>query len=187
VIDAQPEIPVIQDLVRCGLDRTGLSISFDDLLQSNVVTVARKAGGEASQFTCLRSAVWGKADILFDDEKLQSDYRSFDAAVALAEVRWEARHWLAERGMLEKLPEFSVGTPPDKIVRGIEEFCSIEPGKALSLYSPTSITFRSDFLKIPASPESECLIRAMSVIDLEKHGLEFVIIGNAAVAQEEQK
>ncbi|MGV1683934.1 hypothetical protein [Sphingopyxis sp. NJF-3] len=187
MIDAPPEMPVIQDLVRCGLDRSGLSISFDDLLQGNVVTVARKAGGEASQFTCIRSAVWGKVDISFDDEKLQSDYRSFEAVVGLAEVRWEARHWLAERGMLGKLPDFSVGTPPDKIVRGIEEFCSIEPGKALSLYSPTSITFRPDFLKIPASPEFECLIRALTAIDLEKHGLEFVIIGNEAVAQEEQK
>ena len=92
-----------------------------------------------------------------------------------------------EPEILEKLPDFSVGTPPDKIVRGIEEFCSIEPGKALSLYSPTSITFRPDFLKIPASPEFECLLRAMTAIDLEKHGLEFVIIGNEAVAQEEQK
>jgi len=187
VIDAPPEVPVIQDLVRCGLDRSGLSISFDDLLQSHVVTVARKAGGKASQFTCVRSAVWGKVDISFDDEKLQSDYRSFEAAVGSAEVRWQARHWLAERGMLEKLPDFAVGTPTDKIMQDIEQFCSIEPGEALVLYSSKLITLRPDFVKIPVRPEFECLMQTLMLVDFEKHGLSFGLVGNEMLAKEEKE
>ncbi|WP_447952478.1 hypothetical protein [Sphingopyxis chilensis] len=187
MIDAPPEIPVIQDLVRCGLDSAGLSISFDDELQSSVVTVARKAGGDASKFTCIRSAVWGKVDLAFQDNKLASDYRSFEAVVGLAEAQWQARHWLAERDMLKKLPDFADGTPPERIIWGIEQFCSIEPGEALALYSPTLITLRPDFLQPLGRPEFECLINVMMLIDLEKHGLEFGLIGNEAIAQEEQK
>ena len=183
-MEAPPEIAIVQDLARCGLKPAGLSISFDELLQSTVVTIARKAGGSASDFKCIRSAAWGKVDLTFEDDKLGADYQSFSNAVGSTEVRWLARHWLAERGLLERVPTFPIGTPPEEIATAIEKLCSIEPGNALELSSSNLVTVRPSFLKIPIDPRIECLFNVMIAIDLEEHGLNFGFIGNAKFAEE---
>lgn len=183
-MEAPPVITIVQDLARCGLDPAGLTISFDELLQSTVVTVARKAGGNASGFTCIRSASWGKVEVTFEDDKLGAGYQSFSNAVGSTEARWLARHWLAERGLLERVPKFAIGTPPEEIATEIEKLCSIEPGKALELSSPNFVAVRPSFLKIPADQRIECLFNVMIAIDLEEHGLNFGFIGNQAFAGE---
>lgn len=176
--------PVIEQLGRCGLKPVGLEIEFEPVLQGDVVTVTRRAGADASMFVCIRHALWGQADIVFEDETLGTLYREFERAVNSAEGRAQARAWLAERGRLADLPVIAEGEPAISIVEKIERFCSLEPGTALELHGEF-VALKPDFLDPPALGEFECLTNAMSAIDIEKHGLSFGFIGKAVAESDE--
>jgi hypothetical protein len=176
--------PVIEQLTRCGLNAGGLTIEFDDLLQTAVVTVKIGAGGRASMFPCVRHAIWGAAEITFENEKLGEAYRQFDQSVGAAEGQAMARAWLAEHGLLDRLPQFATGEGEASIREKIESFCSIPRGTALELASPGFLTFRHDFMTLPPKPEFECLLYTLMAVDLEKQGLSFGFIGNERYASE---
>lgn len=180
MIDVLGLHPVIEQLTRCGLKAEGLRVEFEQVLQGDVVTVTPRAGADASMFICIRHALWGQADIAFEDEKLGALYRDFEHAVNSAEGQAQARAWLAERGRLLDLPTFTEHEPAISIVEKVERFCSIEPGTALEVHGERFIALKPEFLDPSALADFECLMNAMSAIDLEKHGLSFGFIGNEA-------
>lgn len=175
---------MIEGLARCGLKAEGLRVEFEPVLQGDVVTVTADAGADASMFICIRHALWGEADIVFDEEMMGNLYREFEQAVNSAEGRAQARAWLAERGRLADLPDFAENESAISIVEKVERFCSIEPGTALELHD-RFISLKPEILCPPALADFEFLMNVMDAIDLEKHGLSFGFIGNAAVESEE--
>jgi hypothetical protein len=175
--------PVIQPLARCGLKAEGLEVEFEEVLQGDVVTVTRRAGGDASMFICIRHAIWGNVDITFEDEKLGGLYAEFERAASSAEGRAQARAWLAERGRLVDLPAFAEDEPASSIIEKVERFCSIDPGAALELHGERFIALKPEFLSPSALTDFELLMNTMSAIDLERHGLSFGFTGNGAATE----
>lgn len=178
--------PVVEQLTRCGLKAEGLRVEFEPVLQGDVVTVTPDAGADASMFICIRHALWGRADIGFEDEKLGTLYRDFEHSVNSAEGRAQARAWLAERGLLLDLPAFAEDEPAGAIVEKVERFCSIEPGTALELHGEQFIALKPEFLDPSALADFEFLMNTMSAIDLERHGLSFGFTGSEAAAGRDQ-
>lgn len=177
--------PVIEQLVRCGLKAEGLRVEFEPVLQSDVVTVTPRARADASMFVSIRHAIWAIADIEFEDERLGGLFREFDRAVTFAESRAQARAWLAEQGRLPDLPVLAENDSPASIMEKVERFCSIPPGAALELHGEF-IALKPGFLDPTALEDFELLLNTMSAIDLERHGLSFGFIGNAAAAESDQ-
>ncbi|MGA9582060.1 MAG: hypothetical protein WBR13_08845 [Allosphingosinicella sp.] len=176
--------PVIGQLTRCGLKAEGLRVEFEPVVQGDVVTVTAGAGADASMFICIRHASWGEADIIFEEERLGNLYRDFEHSVNSAEGRAQARAWLAERGRLGDLPVFAEDEPASSIVEKVERYCAIEPGTALELHGHF-IALKPELLCPPALTDFEFLMNVMDAIDLQKHGLSFGFIGNAAVESNE--
>jgi hypothetical protein len=176
---------VIEQLARCGLDPEGLQVEFEQVLQGDVVTVTSRAGADPSMFICIRHAIWGKADIEFEDERLGELFREFDRAANSAEGRAQARAWLAGRGRLADLPVLAEDEPAVSIMEKVERFCSIAPGAALELHGEF-IALKPEFLAPPALTDFEFLMNTMSAIDLDQHGLSFGFIGNAAASESDE-
>ena len=177
--------PVIESLAHCGLKAEGLRVEFEQVLQSDVVIVTPHAGADASMFICIRHAIWGRADIAFEDEKLGTLYREFEHSANSAEGRAQARAWLAERGRLLDLPSFAQDEPASSIVEKVERFCSIEPGTALELHGPRFIALKPEFFDPSALADFDLLMNTMNAIDLARHGLSFGFIGNVAAESDE--
>lgn len=184
MIGLPPATPVIQQLARCGLKAEKLHVRFDDLLQSDVVTVKTGSGADPEMFICIRRAVWGNTDIAFEDTQLDAEYRKFDQAVGTAEVKAQARAWLSSKGLLDKLPTFKVLEQSSSVIEKIEAFCSIPRGTALDEVLPGLISLKRGFLSLPPKPQLSCLLNVLMVVDLEKQGLRFGFIGNEAFSEE---
>ena len=188
MIELPPSPPAVAQLVRCGVKADGLRVHFDEVLQSGVVTISRRAGATASMFICIRTAAWAKFDVSFEDKKLEVAYREFDREVGKAESQAQARASLAERGLRDSLPTIKDGETVSSLISRVERFCSIKPGTALEEVRPGLISIKSEYMTIPPKPELEfeCLMNVLSVLDLEKHNFHFGFIGNEALVHDDQ-
>lgn len=171
--------PAIEALARCGLKAEGLRVEFEPVVQGDVVIVTPRAEADASMFVCIRHALWGQADIDFEDEKLGILYREFEHSANSAEGRAQARAWLAERGRLVDLPAIAEDEPAVSIMEKVEQFCRITPGAALELHG-RFIALKPEALCPAALADFELVMNTMNAIDLDRHGLSFGFIGNAA-------
>ena len=184
MMDLPPPPAIVVELARCGLSRAGLSVAFDDLLQEDVVTISDSAGAAESMFPCIRKVVWGKVGIFFDNKNLAEAYQHYSDQVSKQEVRKIARSWMKDRGLLGRLPMFSAGAAPHDVAHTIERFCGLTPGTALEFYAPQSLTFKRDFLKKNLerhTMDTECLFHTLTLVDLDKLGISFGVIGNEAI------
>ncbi len=184
-----PPSPIIIELAQCGLGRSGLSVAFDDLLQEEVVTISASAGAAESMFPCIRKVVWGKTGIVFDNKNLAEAYQQYSEQTSKQEVRETAWSWMKDRGLLDRLPEFSTGVAPRDVARAIERFCGLTPGTAFEFYTPQSLTFKPDFLKKNLEQHTmntECLFHTLALVDLDKLGISFGFIGNEATNEHDE-
>jgi hypothetical protein len=105
---------------QCGLGT--VTISYDELLQSDVLTSAGATSVSVEQLACADRAVsYYQLEL---PPALQPRYDAIRAARLAAHARVEARAWLAERGMLERLPRYEAGvTDEGAFTRQLERLC----------------------------------------------------------------
>lgn len=175
---------VVAQLSPCGLRSGDVALRFDDELQSTIVTVRRSAKVDAPNFICIRQALWAKADVQFENERLFKLYRAFDEEMSRAEARAVARAWLNQRGLLERLPTFASGETASFVTVKIEQFCGIRAGAAFEERPGGFIAIKRSFMTMPPPPAAECLLYAVAAIDFEKLGFKFGFVGNEAVAEQ---
>lgn len=166
----------------CGVGP--VTIRFDDLLQSHVLTIANAASASDLQLQCIDSAA------SYHDVELPAAVQvRFNA---IREARWssfaltEARSWLSQRGLLDRVPTFVPGKTDDAaFARQLEELCGpTARGAFQSTYGPHVISPEWIMaLGMPPKHKNQealtCLLNVTRVA-----GFSIGFIGNEAYADE---
>jgi len=84
--------------------------------------------------------------------------------------------------MLDRVPKYDPRTISlEAYAERLETYCGIDPGTYLAVHESGLLTMKSTWPP-PDVPEEKfwCLMHAVTVSNLEKHGVKFGIIGNMA-------
>jgi hypothetical protein len=166
----------------CGVGP--VTIRFDDLLQSHVLTISNAASSSDEQLHCIDRAA------SYHDVELPAPVQvRFDA---IRQKRWsayavaEARSWLTQRGLLDKVPTFVPGkTDETAFARQLEELCGpTARGAFQSSYGPHVISpeWIMGLGMPPKAKNQEALTCLLNVTTIAGFSVGF--IGNEAYADE---
>jgi len=188
LIDLPPpsNVPIIEAVVSCGVSRSGISLRYEELLQSDVLSIAASSGATDKMFECIRSATWARAIVEFEEPEIGARYQAYDNTEAGALMKAMAQEKLRKAGKLGKLPNYSAGRSLGEYLNALEAFCGLEPGSAFEVMGPDSFTYRRDFLTLPVKPGVECLTDAVMASNLEEHGMRLGFIGYEAVEERKE-
>ena len=124
--------PIIEALVECGLQRGGLKVTYDDLLQETVVTISESAGASAEHFGCIRGSLQSYVALDFKAEELGEDYWEFVAEQERPRRLAESGRRLAELALLEGFPRRDRFTNFADYLRALERHAGLVEGEWLS-------------------------------------------------------
>lgn len=194
-----PDLPpagpqqIVEALVECGLHRSGVKVTYEDELQSELVVIAGGTVDSNEKFACIREASRG-AIIQFKDNKVGVEYERFLAELIRPQMIASARESLAKSGKLAGLPMADDFAGMEQFARAVEVHCGYRPGEVLVAYATDTWTINpsqnadgstvyDDFEKIG------CVFSALmaQTEDLSSKGFNFEFIGNAAVAAPESR
>lgn len=125
-----PEQVIEQRLVDCGLDRKGLSISYSDLLQGIEIVIAPSANATVEHFGCIRTAAAGEI-VTFQQGNLANAYADSSYELIRPQMLESARKSLAERGLLQGLPERKDYQDEAEFAKALEVHCGFKPGSVI--------------------------------------------------------
>ena len=136
MIDVPPEpFPyqeqvIEQRLIDCGLNTDGITVQYEDYLQSIEIVIAPSAGATWDDFECIRKAT-GYEIVMFQDETMLTAYTDFTSEQARPEMiaMYEGR--LKEAGLWESFPDRQDFNSLPDYVEALEKHAGIEPGSAL--------------------------------------------------------
>ena len=135
-MDLPPEPPPPQEriieyrLIECGLDSVGISIRYEEYLQSIEIVIQPDAGVTSDHFECIKDAV-GYEIVTFEDLELGNSYREFVSERMRPQLLATCKADLIERGLLEGFPERRNYESLDAYLRALEEHSGVSPGTAL--------------------------------------------------------
>ena len=125
-----PERVIEQKLVECGLDPAGLSISYSDLLQSIEIVIAPSANATVGHFECIRAATPGEI-VTFQQGNLANAYADSSYELIRPQMLESARKALAERGLLQGLPERKDYQDEAEFAKALEVHCGFKPASVI--------------------------------------------------------
>ncbi len=164
----KPEVAV-QRLAACGF--TGVESKFADELQSPVLIVGPAAATD-EQLECAIRVARSAAALLI----LPEDLRERQTRIERRWGRDEARRWLAERGLLDRLPQYDAAKGVDaSLARKLEALCGDKAKGALRAH-PGMLTLDPEWRARQLGAEdnaTECLIQSAAAT-----GVSFGFIGN---------
>lgn len=185
MIDAHSNIPyqqVIADkLVACGLDRSAISITWQNDLQNIEVVIRREAHVSPRQFACINQAASHEI-VIFEDQSLQSAYTDYTVELFRPRMIAESKAAVAKLGLLEGFPKRSNYADLRSYAGALERHCGLNEGSVLRVSGET-VTFEPtrepDFSAFTKRYEKIlAVVMYASVIgDLPKSGF----IGNEAM------
>lgn len=136
MIDIPPEPPPYEEqiiehrLVECGLDAEGISVQYDDDLQSFEIVIRPSAGATADHFKCIKEAT-GYATVTFEDREVLAAYFEFSSEFDRPQLLSELESKLRERSLWESFPDRQDHNSMEDYVRALEEQAGLAPGSAL--------------------------------------------------------
>jgi hypothetical protein len=192
VIDVPPEpLPsqeqvIEQRLIECGLDARGISVKYEDYLQSIEIVIGPGAGASVEIFDCIREAA-GYEIVTFEDGQLQLAYAERSHELARPRLLAEARDGLAKRGLLEGFPERSDFSSDKLFAEAIERHCSVEPG-SFFVEGQWGLVAQPKMGGDPLSQSEwdrmSCLMNALMYLSAKgESGFKIGFIGNERVAE----
>ena len=164
-----------------------MSLRYEALLQSDVLSIAASSGATDKMFECIRSATWARAMVEFEEPEIGARYQAYDNAEAGALMKAMTQEKFRKAGKLDRLTDYSAGLPLSEYLNALETFCGLKPGSAFEVMGPDSFTYKRDFLTIPVKPGAECLTDAVMASNLEEHGMRLGFIGNEAVEERKEE
>lgn len=173
-----------QRLAECGLDVRGVSVRYEDYLQSIEIVIRPTAGATANHFGCIKSAA-GYEIVTFEDREMYKAYSDYTTELARPEMLENLKARLQEKGLLEALPERASFESLDAYAKALEAHGGVAPGSVLRV-SGDEILFdppRDD--KSPAAflDHYSDLIGIIGYLSV-RDGLRFAFIGNEQFSEE---
>ena len=167
---------------KCGLG--AVTIRYEEDLQSEVLTAAGATSSTDEQLACA-----DKAASYYDLElppAVQSRYDAVRQARVSGYFRKQSEAWLAQRGLLERVPKYEAGVTDDAaFTRQVENLCGPRAQGAFRSEHGFHV-ISPDWMQRTLKPGAEgfevftCLTNAVTV-----GGFEVGFIGNEAASEED--
>lgn len=172
----------VQALAACGVPATNIRISYEDELQSELVSISDLGGADEARFRCLWDATFPSYLVDVSAASQREAYQAFERRVGARLARAEARDWLAKAGLLDRVPRYDPRKGVKAFARALEAACGLRAGTAFETYGTSGLTIRRSFfgdsLTTDNHDEFACLLRMESASNAEEHGLMLTFIGN---------
>lgn len=173
-----------QRLAQCRLNIGGVSVRYEDYLQSIEIIIRPTANATADHFECIKNAA-GYEIVTFEDREMYKAYSDYTAELARPEMLESLKAGLQEKGLLEALPERANFESLDAYAKALEAHGGVAPGSVLRV-SGDEILFdppRDD--KSPAAflDHYSDLIGIIGYLSV-RDGFGFAFIGNEQFAEE---
>jgi hypothetical protein len=175
-----------QNLVKCGLSSKGISVAYQDELQSIEVVITPDSGATTESFKCINDAV-GLEIVTFTDTDLLMQFHKFKTDLYRPIMLEEARKSLDKLGLL-RFPERNSFSSDKMFAEAIEIHCGLQKGEALKqignnlVFEPareTSINFDAFHKKY------SCIFSAILFVTANGVLINFGFIGNKQVQTED--
>jgi hypothetical protein len=121
----------IARIVGCGVPADAIRIDDEPELQEDVVRVRPIGAIADDRLLCVARASLASAYYVFFEDSIQAHYWSLYWELHTEASRIAARQWLAERGLLEKLPTYDPKGDLAAYARRLERICGIKRGTFL--------------------------------------------------------
>jgi len=188
--DLPPSAPPAQEqiiekkLIACGLDARGISVKYENELQSIEVRIRPASGATTEHFKCVRD-VAAHEIVTFEDGKMFLAYSDYASEEARPQVLEMSKDGLRKRNLLGGFPERGNFANLANYARALELHGKISPGSTLKV-SGDEIVFDpahdqkslADFVE----KYSDLLAIVGYACALER--IKFGFIGNAAAPQQ---
>ena len=180
----------IAAIAACGIAAAQVRITYEDELQSDIVTVADLGGSDEARFRCLREAVHPYYILDVYSAPQRDSYLAFAAREYRREARAQALAWLEAKGKLAAVPHYDPGKGLERFARGLEAACSIREGSVLDVTPRSGLFFRRSFveqLHFDTSNRFDCLIHMIAASNAGRHDVHLTAIGGEASQTENRK
>lgn len=189
MIDMPPVPPPSQEqaieqrLVECGLDAEGISVKYEDYLQSIEIVIAPRAGATSDKFACIKEAA-GYETVRFEDGAMFAAYMDFASELARPEMLAIYEGRLKEAGLWEGFPDRQGLASLEAYAAALEVHAGFQPGTALRasgegiLFDPPRDV--SDYADFVERYSKLLLVASYASI---RDRLSFGFIGNEKVAE----
>jgi hypothetical protein len=168
----------------CEIPVANVRITYEDELQSDVVTISDLGEVGEQKFRCLRQAVHPFYILMIENTDQQAAFYEFDRREARPIQKAQAVEFLRARGLLDRVPSFDSDEGVAGFARALEASCDVPVGSALTSLDSDTLTFRLDFVQRLTTAEAfdtpGCLMRMFTASDAEDHGIRLVFVGNEA-------
>ncbi|MBA4163622.1 MAG: hypothetical protein C0510_03165 [Erythrobacter sp.] len=138
MIEMPPEPPPRQEqviehrLIECGLDARGVSVKYEDYLQSIEIVIGPKAGATTKHFACIKEAA-GYEIVTFEDREMFAAYSDFASELARPQMLATFESRLKETGLWEGFPDRRDFGSLEDYARALEVHAGVPPGSALRI------------------------------------------------------
>jgi len=144
-----PDDGLADQIAHCGIARDQIAVRYEDGLQDETATIATPAAVlTGNQLNCLAGLAMSGRVFVFADPAAQ---KRFDPVIATADRKAataEARQWLADDGVLDRLPVYDPARQTlAEFGVSLESLCGLPAGAALRA------TGKFLILAPPADPE----------------------------------
>ena len=184
-----PEKVIEQRLIECGLDVSGVSIRYEDYLQSIEIVIRPTAGATADHFECIKNAA-GYEIVTFEDREMYRAYSDYTAELARPEMLESLKARLQEKGLLEDLPERGNFENLEAYAKALEAHGGVAPGSVLRVYGdeilfypPRDYPPRDDESPAAFLDHYSDLIGIIGYLSM-RDGFGFAFIGNEQLSDE---
>ncbi|HEX7750987.1 MAG TPA: hypothetical protein VF440_01150 [Novosphingobium sp.] len=183
--DLPPSAPTQEQIIErklldCGLDARGISVKYEDELQSIEIRIRPASGATADHFKCIRDAA-GHEIATFEDGKMFLAYSDYASEEARPQVLEMFKDGLRKRNLLEGFPERGSFANLADYARALELHGKISPGSTLQVSGDEIVFDPAHDQKSPADfveKYSDLLAIVGYACALER--IKFGFIGNAA-------
>jgi len=170
-------------IAACGVPAAQVRITYEDELQSDLVSIGDLGGSDEARFRCLRDAV--HPDYILDifGAPQRDSYYAFQTREYRRTAKVEALAWLEARNKLDAVPHYDPAMGLEKFARALEAACSIRQGSAIEVVGSSGVAFRRSFIEkltLDVSDAFDCLIHMSAASDAEEHGVGLTLVGNEA-------
>lgn len=176
----------IEAISACGIPSANIRIAYEDLLQSDVVTISNLGEASEDKFHCLRRAVHPFYLLQIADADQHTAYSSFELQEGRREARVEAIEWLHARGLLDHVPQFDRAEGLGRFALALESACSLAAGSALEAFDASTLAVRATFveggLATGASDGVTCLGHMFAASNANDLGIRLGFLGREAAS-----
>lgn len=189
MIDMPPASPPSQEqvieqrLIECGLNAKGISVKYEDYLQSIEITIRINAGATVDHFKCIKDAA-GYEIVTFEDTNMYISYNEYASELVRPQILDDFKVSLEEKGLLKGFPERRKFENLSEYAKALEIHGGLKPGTALRV-SGDGIVFDPPHNDKNPADFMERYSDLLAIIGYSSalERLNFGFIGNAAVSE----